>query len=449
MGEASLDTLLAELASELRWDDLPAPVRERARDRLLDALSTAVAGADVASTRTALAVAESGGPDGEATLLPTGGRAGGADAALVNGVAVHALLFEDINLASADHPGAVVVPAALAAAEEAARLGRREPRLADLLAAIVVGYEVQLHLGAVAAPGAIARGLRTTSLFGTVAAAAAAAAIWDLSGERAAVAVALGANLSGGLIEAWSHGTMEPYLQAGMAARNGLLAARLAAAGASAAPLTFTGANGFLRAFADQGDDGAEDPREVWRMMGVLRKPYPISGAKLGAVDSALAAHAEGFDPAAVRRVVARVPPLTKEYPGGDRKGPFATLTQAQDSTQFCVAAALLGRPMTSVATFVDGYADPEVAALTQVIEVVGEPGREPARIEVELDDGSVVVGEVDGRERQRPDLPTMAAKLRELTAAAWPAGRAEAVIELVAAGEDRPLAELSGLIRR
>lgn len=440
---------LTDLVCRTRWSALPPRIQDSARDRLLDALSTAIASGATDVTRVAVAAVATD-RDGPCTILPAGSGAGAQDAALVNGVAVHAVLFEDIHLPSVDHPGAVVVPAALAAAEDAAQLTGREAAIGDLLAAIVAGYEVQLRLGALAAPGVVARGFRTTSVFGAVAAAAAAAHVWRLPPDRVAAAIALGANLSAGVIEAWSHGTMEPYLQAGAAARNGVLAALLARAGAMTAEPTFEGPNGFLRAFADI--DGGVPPAafdEGWRITEVSCKPYPVSGAKLGAVDSALGAREQGPPPARIRGVTVRVPPLTKSYPGGDRKGPFATMPQAQESTQFCVAAALLGRSMTAVRTFSEGYADPEVSDLTQRIEIVGEPGREIARVEVELDDGSQVAAEVDAREGQRPTVERMAAKLRTLTDGHWAAGVADAVVDLVCGAPARPVRDLTRLTRR
>jgi 2-methylcitrate dehydratase PrpD len=433
-----LTDALSRFVGELGWSALPARIQERARDRVLDAISTAVASQDVDVTRTARAAADSGGA---CTVLPGGGTSGTRDAALVNGVAVHAILFEDINLASVDHPGAVVVPAALAAVEEAGG------SMGDLLTAVVAGYEVQLYLGAIATPGVVARGFRTTSVFGSVGAAAAAAKAFRLERTQIAAAIALGANLACGFIEAWAHGTMEPYLQAGAASANGILAARLAWADALIAPPTFEGPNGYLRAFAGEWDPQAEIGG-AWRIEAVSCKPYPISGAKLSTVDSALAARREGLDPAAIRAITVRVPTLTKDYPGGDRKGPFATMPQAQDSTQFCVAAALLGRPMTALATFIDGYGDPEISDLTQRIEVVGEPDRQIARVEIELSDGSLHVAEVDERQGHVPSVTKMADKLRELTAPHWPTGTADAVIKLICGDPLRPVAEVSRLMR-
>ena len=108
--------------------------------------------------------------------------------ALVNGVAVHSVLFEDINFTSVDHPGAPIVPAALATAEE---MGATVP---ELVRAIILGYETHLAIGAVAADGVRARGFRTTSVFGTVGAAAAVGLLSGLSEAQYSVALRLAAN---------------------------------------------------------------------------------------------------------------------------------------------------------------------------------------------------------------------------------------------------------------
>jgi len=445
--ERPLAVELASFVCELAWESLPAEIQNSARDRLLDALSTAVAARDVAVTRVAMGAVGVRG-HGPCTVLPTGATSSSQDAAFVNGVATHALLFEDINLASADHPGAVVVPAALAAAEDATSLSGRVATMGDLLTAIIAGYEVQLYLGEIAAQGVMRRGLRTTSIFGAVAASAAAAKALALSVDQTAAALAIGANLSCGLLEAWSHGTGEPYLQAGIAARNGVFAALVARAGAVTAAPTLEGANGFLRAFADVEPSTYVDPTMSYRIGGVLCKPYPISGAKLTSVDSALEVQRQGVDPREIRRIVVLVPPLTKEFPGGDRKGPFTTLTQAQDSTPFCISSALLGRPMTSVKTFTYGFDDPEVSDLSQLVEVIGEQDREIARIEVTLADGRIAVAEVDERDGHRPSVEKMAEKLRVL-ADSWAPGVVEAVIELVCERDKTSVDELSRLARR
>jgi 2-methylcitrate dehydratase PrpD len=411
---ASLADRLGIFVEELEWSSVPPEVPDRARDRVLDAISTAVAGGVADPYQPVRAILEYE-PAGKATVLASGGAAGAAAAAFANGVAAHALLYEDLSLTSADHPGAVIVPAALATAEIA------DTAIGDLLAGVLAGYEAQLYLGALAGQGAIARGFRTTSVFGAVAGAVAAAKAMQLTPAQVATAATIGANFSGGLMEGWSHGSHEPYFQAGMAAEQGLRGAQLAASGAVRAASTFEGKNGFLRAFADAADDARFVPGAPWRIMDIICKPYPCSGGKIGAIDSARELRDTELDAARIARVRVWLPALYYDYPGASRVAQFGSMSQAQASGQFCVAAALLGYDMEAVETFVRDFRNDDIAALSHKVELLAQPGAQLAKVEVTLSDGTVRTAEADRRDRQAPSLEKMAGKLKALTAKAWP----------------------------
>jgi 2-methylcitrate dehydratase PrpD len=447
----SNDNLACELAAfvtGLAWDELPEHARDSARDRTLDAISTAIASRSTRATSSALGTLEAlGHRSGPCTVLPSGTRAGIDGAAFANGVAVHAILFEDINLSSSDHPGAVIVPAALAAAEAAASVTGTPATVEDLLLAVLAGYETHLWLGVIAAPGVIARGLRTTSVFGSVGAAAAVAKALRLPPGQTTTAIALGANTACGFLEGFQHGTMEPYLQAGFAARNGVLAALLARSGAAAAGPAFEGGSGYLRGFADISGYRAGAGHPDWLIGGVSAKPYPISGGKIAAVDSALAVQQQGFDGATIDGVRIVVPTPIKDFPGGDRRGPFETMYQAQDSTQYCVAAALLGRPIWSLRTVMDDFADPEVSDLTHRTELIGEDDRTLSAVSVTLSDGRTLSAEVDWSDRQVPTVAAMSAKLADLTEGYWPEGQAARVSDVVTGSPQAPITALSELL--
>jgi 2-methylcitrate dehydratase PrpD len=433
---------LGAFAAGLEWANVPPEVADRARDRVLDAISTAVAGA-IADPYQPVRAIVADEPAGKATLLAGGGSARAEVAAFANGVATHALLYEDLNLASADHPGAVIVPSALAAAE------LTDGALGDLLVGVLAGYEAQLWLGALAGQGVISRGFRTTSVLGAVAAAVAASKTMKLKAAQIAAAASIGANFAGGLTEAWSHGTHEPYFQAGMAAEQGVRAARLAAAHARAASSTFEGKNGFLRAFADAKDDPGVRPGAPWRIMEVICKPYPCSGGKIGAIDSARALRDAELDAASIEGVRVWLPALYYAYPGANRVAPFESMSQAQASGQFCVAAALLGYDMKAIETFARDFQMADIAALSQRIELFPQPGAQLAKVEVAFADGSVRTAESDRRRRQVPTIDTMARKLRTLTQNVWPAGAADAVVELVKGDVRRPVSALWKYMRR
>jgi 2-methylcitrate dehydratase PrpD len=435
---------IGRFAASLTWKDVPSAIQDRTRDRVLDALSTAVAGrvADPYKPVAALLAVE---PPGPATVLTQGTSAGAGTAAFANGVATHALLYEDLSLASADHPGAVIVPAALAAAEAATS---PTATIQDLLLGVLAGYEVQLFLGAMAGSGVIGRGFRTTSVFGSVAAAVAAATVWRLPEAQISAAASIGANFAGGLTEGWSHGSHEPYFQAGMAAQQGLLAARLAAGGAAYAAPAFEGANGYLRAFAGVTGDDSIPLGGAWRIADVICKPYPCSGGKIGAIDSARALVEDGLDAAAIESVRVWLPALYLSYPGANRAAPFALMSQAQASCQFCVAATLLGYDMEAVETFTRDFANDEIAALSRRVELLPQPGLSLSRVEVRLAGGSTLTAEVDRRDRQTPSLSSMTAKLIRLAGGCWPAGAANDVVSIVTGSVGRPVKELSARLR-
>jgi 2-methylcitrate dehydratase PrpD len=370
-------------------------------------------------------------------------------AAFINGSAIHAILFEDIHLGSSDHPGPVIVAAALAATESAARLTGREGTVDDLLRAVLVGYEIHLWLGRIAADGIKARKLRTTAMFGTVGAAAATCSALGMPTDEIKSALAYGANFAFGFLEGFAHGTSEPYIQAGVAAQNGIVAALLARGGAQAATTPFEGPAGYFQGFADiaPGSDLAD--WGDWAIPTVTAKPYPISGGKIGSADSALAAYEQGIDAAEIDHVVAYLKPGVQEFPGGNNPGPFSTMNEAQDSTQFVIAAALVGKAMGSLAFVMDEFDDPQVADVARRTDLISEPGRGAvARVEVHMRDGRVITGEEDRRAQQKPTVAKMAAKLEDLTTGFWIPGQAGRVIDVICGSGSTPVRELSRLLQ-
>ncbi len=436
---------LESLEKRVRSNDIPYEVLERGRDRLLDALSTAAASYLYAVrpyTAAAGAVGAMFASTGPCWMIGSKTGQTAERAALVNGVAVHSVLFEDINFTSADHPGAPIVPAALATAEE---MGATVP---ELVRAIILGYETHLAIGAVAADGVRARGFRTTSVFGTVGAAAAVGLLSGLSEAQYSVALRLAANFSFGTVEGFAEGSTEPFLQAGVASSLGVLAVRLARTGASVSSGTFDGADGFLRAFADVPAGGDVRLDDVWRIMGVSCKAYPISGGKLTSMDSAVAMSKRGVNGQNVVQVVAKVPQSAVSFPGADRIGVFDNYTQAQDSTAFCIAAALSGRDVTDLATFLSGYDDADVADLTRRIELVGVPGRVLTELTATLEDGQKIVVEADDRSNQVATVAAMSAKLRKLGSPLWGAEGCERIVALVTGDERSTARELGEVLR-
>jgi 2-methylcitrate dehydratase PrpD len=250
--------LVAHVAS-LDPATLPAEVIGQARVVVADTVGVLLGSCRrPAATLGRRAAGTTGGP---CTVVGAGRVAAPETAALLNGLAAHDIELDDFHSGSRTHPGAVVVPAALATAElvPGATLG-------TVLAAVVAGYEVTCRLAAAIGPAAqFARGFHPSAVCGTVGAALCSGRVLGLSVDELRVAAALAAGQAGGLMTIADDPThMAKSFQTGVAARNGVTAALFARAGYQAAPDVLTGRHTMLHPF---GGDTA-DPSQLLHKLG-------------------------------------------------------------------------------------------------------------------------------------------------------------------------------------
>jgi 2-methylcitrate dehydratase PrpD len=132
---------VVEFGRSVRWEDLPTDVRSQAIRCVLDLCGAAIAGSRTKAAQTAAAYALYAHGTGPSTIIGTGTNSTPVGAALANGFAASALDIDDGYRPVKGHPGAVVFPAVLAAAEEAKSSG------VEFLTALVVGYEVAMRAG--------------------------------------------------------------------------------------------------------------------------------------------------------------------------------------------------------------------------------------------------------------------------------------------------------------
>ena len=181
---------LAEFATTVAAAPPPAVLHDSTL-RLLDVVGISVAALGTGPAEVARSLVARWGGAPVAGAIGVTERLPAPSAALVNGTLAHALDFDDTHVPSILHPSASIVPAALAAAEEAGASGT------TLLAAIAVGNEIAIRLGNAGFDPAInnsvffERGLHATSICGAVGAAAAAAVAYGLSTEQTAHAMAI------------------------------------------------------------------------------------------------------------------------------------------------------------------------------------------------------------------------------------------------------------------
>ena len=133
---------LADWSAALHPKDLPDDVVAKAEDCVIDAVACAVAGKRAEGTRRVERVALNEYRDGPADVWFGGAQLHPTGAAFANSAAASILDIDDGHRGPCGHPGAAVVPAALAVAQETSASG------ADILAAVVAGYETSARVGA-------------------------------------------------------------------------------------------------------------------------------------------------------------------------------------------------------------------------------------------------------------------------------------------------------------
>lgn len=374
---------LARFAAQTDARTLPSEVVEKGKACLLYAMAVGVACMRVVQPAQAARAAYAAGA---ATRFFDGAKCDAGLAAFANGTLFHSRVQDDAHRAG--HVGVVVVPAALAMAETVAADG------AELIAALVAGYETALRIGRDHAADLSARGFRTTPAYGVFGAAAAAGRLMQLDETRMTHALSLAANMAGGLREYAESGSEDFPFQAGTAAGNGIMAARLAAAGATSGPTALDGKAGFFRAYGETGHDYAArlatDLGNGFEMLAVTYKPYPICQFHRGIVQGCrMLRERAGLAP--LVSLTVRMHPFEADFFGVRFAGPFATFPQTFMSAPFCAALAWSRRDVT-LAGLID-FRAADVLDLIPRITIVADAGRPryAPRIEVRLRDGGAL----------------------------------------------------------
>jgi 2-methylcitrate dehydratase PrpD len=373
MPSTTTDFCAAMLASTAK--PLPPDVSRAARRTLVNVLGTAVS---AIASPTVTVLLEAAAEQGSAGPVPVPGLARTLDpywAALVIGTAAHLDDFDDTHLATVIHPGASALATVMSLAPETAPAG------AAFLAAFAAGCEAQLRIGNAISPAHYDHGWHITGTCGVFGAAVAASALLGLDAEAAARAVSLAATMTVGHREAF--GSMTKPLHAGKAAANGVLAARLAAAGLTGSVMADPlGPGGALEVLAAEVDRAALEPGS-WELGLNTFKTYPCGVVAHPAMDAAITASAR-IDPADITGISLRCNPLVPELMG--LMHPEDGL-RSRFSARHGVAVGLrYGR--AGLAEFSDEAATaPEVARLRGLITLEPDPAvaRDAAVLRISL----------------------------------------------------------------
>src|SRR5882672_3231119 len=240
-GAQSVAERLVAATASLSQAGIPAAVRLRCQDQLIDVGGLCVAARESDYIRALVASVDGGGP---CTAIGHAGGLRAEDAAMISGTAAHGEDFDDTFEGGPVHSGAVIVPAVLAACERFQLDGRAA------LLGIALGVETTCRLSLVAPKLIHKAGFHPTSVLGAMAATLAVSAALGLDRKQAVDALGVAGSMAGGIIEYLAEGAWSKRLHAGWAARIGLHAARIGREGFLGPRTVFEGTHGLFFAFA-------------------------------------------------------------------------------------------------------------------------------------------------------------------------------------------------------
>src|SRR5438477_4490276 len=370
---------LGRFVANLTFEKLPAEAVEIARTGFIDTIATMIAGANDEAPQLLRKGLQP--PPGPASLYFSGETAAAPEAAWINGAAGHALDYDDVGCRG--HVSTVLVPAIIAEAETLGLSGR------EMFAAYVAGYQSWAELSRRDPGHHHRKGWHPTGIFGAIGAGAACANLRRLDPARATMAIALAASQAGGIMA--NFGTMTKPFHAGRAAHAGVVSARLAELGFTAAADALEHPQGFLSAVSPEGKADRDGPSPVfgeeWHILkqGLSIKKYPACYCTHRALDGMLELLAKRpLQPAQIKKITVGI---SKTHSLILRNHTPQTGLEAKFSMEFAMAAAVIAR-RASLVEYTDSFVRrPEVQELMKRVTLVTNENYDPVQVGASVSD--------------------------------------------------------------
>lgn len=241
---------LAKFCMDLKFEEIPPEVRDRAKYFALDFVGVAARGTLENSTKAMYQFIKNLGPTTKGgVIIGTKMRAQHHYSALANGTSSHSLEMDDVNNEASLHPGVAIFPAAFAACEMANKNGKR------FIEGVILGYDVMIRLGKALGPREhYSRGFHPTGTCGTFGATATVAKILGLNETQMVNAFGIAGSQAAGSMEFLAQGAWTKRMHPGWAAHNGIIASLLAKKGFKGPSTILEGRDGFLHAYSLKAD---------------------------------------------------------------------------------------------------------------------------------------------------------------------------------------------------
>ena len=373
-GESGYTTKLAAYAAALRYEEVPAEVKQRVKDCITDTVAVILYGGKLPWSQIVIAHAKRTGPGGKSHILGTGGvMVHAPSAALAHGAMTHA--FELDNLTDPDsgsHPGASMFSSGLAVAQDRGLGGR------DLITGMAAGAEVMIRIGHAAKGTLEPRGFHAPGTTGPFGGAVTVGRMLQLDAGKMTNAIGIAGSLSGGLLE-FAHsntGAMVKKLHLGRAAESGVLAASLASDGFTGPETVLEGEAGYLHAFCNDRDttELTRGLGQDYAAMSIMMKRFACHITAHRPVEAMLdlkneykfsAADVESISVTGNQRMA-----TTNNIPAP----PDVLL--AQYSIPFSVALSLYRNPIDPDSFDENVMRDPQILAMAARVKMITAPGQ-------------------------------------------------------------------------
>ena len=448
---------IARFACELKFEHIPGEAVAWAKDAILDCTGVTLAGTQEEAGRIIADYAREGAGKPEAGVFAAGFKTTAVSAALANGTMAHALDYDDYVLPYwMGHPTSPVLPAIFALGQRQRIPGK------DILLAYVVGFEVGGRIGAGVGRGHYEHcSWHPTATLGTMGATAACCNILKLDVAQTQIALGIASSEASGVRQ--NFGTMTKPLHAGLAARNGVMAALLAHKGFTGDGSAIEGPLGFSKAFTVGGEydlakmiDGLGKSFLILET-GVSIKPYPCCADGHRCLDAILYLIKEhNIKADDVESVECRISDMVPQIMIRHRP---KTGAETKFSLQFCMAVALLDGKAGLQQFTTERVVEPKVQELLTRVSFVHPPeasgylGMEtyPEQVTVKLHDGTVYSHEVldsKGRPGNRLSEAELVQKYRDCAARAISPERIDRSLDMLQGLEElRDISELMDVL--
>jgi 2-methylcitrate dehydratase PrpD len=387
--------ILSSFCADTRFADLPASVTAKAKLAVLDTLGCAFATYSEEPDRAKIIhrVAGQLGTRGGATVIGIGTTASAPIAALANGVICHSIDFDDLHAEALTHTSCVILPAALASAEESGVSGK------EFITSFVLGYEVAVRVGMTVMPSHYDH-WHSTATNGTFGAAVAAGKNHRFKIDQYVNALGFSGTQAAGLLTYLQFGDYSKSLNPGKAAFNGVLSAMLAKAGAVAPPNIIENPKGYAAAYSaapqlrklTRGMDGGA---MVWEILNNTPKPFPSLSASHTAMETTLRL-VSGHDlkPEDIAKITVRTYGVVKSQFSNHRPD---NVMAARLSVPYCVAVCAATRRSGLDAFRTKTIKNASVREMLEKVDIVVDPELDalypkalPCKIEITMKNGQV-----------------------------------------------------------